>query len=36
MGLAAELPVVDPNELADLVWDLVLKRNRVEVIHPAP
>ncbi|MDT7605605.1 MAG: hypothetical protein QOG96_108 [Pseudonocardiales bacterium] len=35
MGLAVELPVVDPDELADLAWDLTLKRDRVEVIHPA-
>jgi short-subunit dehydrogenase len=35
MGLAVDLSVVDPDELADLLWDLTLKRDRVEVIHPA-
>jgi hypothetical protein len=35
MGLAVELPVVDPDELGGVAWDLALKRDRVEVIHPA-
>lgn len=29
-----ELPVVDPDELADILWDLATKRDRVEVVHP--
>ncbi|MGA5134767.1 SDR family NAD(P)-dependent oxidoreductase [Streptomyces olivoreticuli] len=34
-GLAVTLPSVDPDELADLVWELLLTRNRTEAIHPA-
>ncbi|MDA0171589.1 SDR family NAD(P)-dependent oxidoreductase [Solirubrobacter taibaiensis] len=30
----AEFPVVEPDALADLVWDLVTQRDRVEVLHP--
>ncbi|MDA0182421.1 SDR family oxidoreductase [Solirubrobacter phytolaccae] len=29
-----EFPVVQPDELADLVWELVTRRDRVEVLHP--
>ncbi|QFZ22411.1 SDR family NAD(P)-dependent oxidoreductase [Saccharothrix syringae] len=31
----AELPVVDPDELAEVCWELVTRRDRVEAIHPA-
>lgn len=30
----ATLPTIDPNDLAEIYWDLVAKRDRVEVIHP--
>jgi short-subunit dehydrogenase len=29
-----ELPVVDPDELADVLWGLTTARDRVEVVHP--
>jgi short-subunit dehydrogenase len=32
--LTVELPVVDPDELGDLAWDLVRRRDRVEAVHP--
>jgi short-subunit dehydrogenase len=31
-----ELPVVDPDELAEQYWDMYTKRDRVEQIHPEP
>lgn len=34
MRLAVDLPVVDPDELADLIWELVAERDRVEVVYP--
>jgi short-subunit dehydrogenase len=34
MRLAIDLPVVDPDELADLIWDLVAERDRIEVVYP--
>ncbi|MER5623333.1 SDR family NAD(P)-dependent oxidoreductase [Streptosporangium sp. NPDC002544] len=34
MRLAVDLPVIDPDELADLVWALVRRRDLVEVVHP--
>lgn len=33
--LTVELPVIDPDELGDLAWDLARRRDRVEVIHPS-
>ncbi|WSQ06373.1 SDR family oxidoreductase [Streptomyces sp. NBC_01231] len=30
-----EVPVVDPDELAEQYWDMYTKRDRVEQIHPA-
>ncbi|MFI1887759.1 SDR family NAD(P)-dependent oxidoreductase [Streptomyces jumonjinensis] len=36
MRLAIDLPTVDPDELADLAWNLVTHRDRTEVVHPAP
>ncbi|WP_067690938.1 SDR family NAD(P)-dependent oxidoreductase [Nocardia jejuensis] len=30
----SELPVVDPDDLAEHYWDMYLTRNRVEQIHP--
>lgn len=35
-GLPAEFPVVDPDELAELYWDMYAKRDRVEQLHPEP
>lgn len=29
-----ELPVVDPDELADLLWGMSVDRDRVEIVHP--
>jgi short-subunit dehydrogenase len=29
-----ELPIVDPDELADLLWDMTTARDRCEVVHP--
>lgn len=34
VNLAVDLPTVDPDELADLVWSLAHDRNRVELVHP--
>jgi NADP-dependent 3-hydroxy acid dehydrogenase YdfG len=34
--LAAEFPVVDPDDLAELYWDMYTRRDRVERIHPEP
>ncbi|MEU3612240.1 SDR family NAD(P)-dependent oxidoreductase [Streptomyces sp. NPDC006872] len=31
-----ELPVADPDDLAEAYWDLYTKRDRVEQIHPEP
>ncbi|MGW0582293.1 SDR family NAD(P)-dependent oxidoreductase [Streptomyces sp. NPDC002920] len=31
-----ELPVVDPDDLAEHYWDMYTKRDRVERIHPEP
>ncbi|WP_066369929.1 hypothetical protein [Herbidospora mongoliensis] len=28
-------PVVDPDDLADVYWDMYTRRDRVEQIHPA-
>ncbi|ROO87545.1 short-subunit dehydrogenase [Actinocorallia herbida] len=30
-----QFPVVDPDDLADLYWDMYTRRDRVEQIHPA-
>ncbi len=35
-GPAATLPSVDPDELADVVWEMLRTRDRSEVVHPAP
>ncbi|MFW5417757.1 SDR family NAD(P)-dependent oxidoreductase [Nocardiopsis sp. CNT-189] len=32
----AEIPVVDPDDLADRYWEMYTERDRVELIHPAP
>jgi short-subunit dehydrogenase len=29
-----ELAVVDPDELANLLWELTTKRDRIELVHP--
>jgi NADP-dependent 3-hydroxy acid dehydrogenase YdfG len=29
-----DFPIVEPDELADRVWDLVTRRDRVEILHP--
>jgi hypothetical protein len=29
-----ELPLVDPDELAAILWKLTVERDRVEVLHP--
>ena len=31
-----EFPTVDPDELADLYWDMYIRRDHVELVHPAP
>lgn len=35
-ALDPRLPVIDPDAIAEEIWDLVIKRDRVEVILPAP
>lgn len=32
----AEFPTVDPDELADLYWHMYTRRDRIEIVHPAP
>lgn len=32
---AGAFPIVDPDELAEILWDLTTSRDRVEVLHPA-
>ncbi|MET9908265.1 hypothetical protein ABZZ74_15830 [Streptomyces sp. NPDC006476] len=32
---ASQLPVVDPDDLAEYYWDLYTERDRVEQTHPA-
>lgn len=31
-----QLPIVDPDDLAECYWDMYTRRDRVEVIHPEP
>ena len=35
-ALDPRLPVIDPDTIAEKIWNLVIKRDRVEVILPAP
>jgi short-subunit dehydrogenase len=35
-ALDPRLPVIDPDAIAEEIWNLVVKRDRVEVILPAP
>lgn len=35
-ALDPRLPVIDPDTIAEEIWNLVIKRDRVEVILPAP
>lgn len=35
-GTNTEFPVVDPDDLAELYWDMYTKRDRIEQLHPQP
>ncbi|MBR8743521.1 SDR family oxidoreductase [Nocardiopsis sp. MG754419] len=35
-GATPEFPVVDPDDLAELYWDMYTARDRVEQLHPHP